>query len=139
MQYDTWQSLPQMFFEQAARHAGRPYLRDRREGQWHARNYGAVASEVRQFASALAALGLEPGERVALIAENRPEWTIADLAIMAAGGISVPAFTTNTVTKAVVAWIAGGPAFALRVIPGVLLMLAAAGAGALFMGRLTSG
>ena len=49
------------------------------------------------------------------------------------------AFTTNTVTKAVVAWIAGGPAFALRVIPGVLLMLAAAGAGALFMGRLTSG
>ena len=97
MQYDTWRSLPQMFFEQAARHADRPYLRDKRDGQWHSRSYEAVATEVRQFASALAALGLEPGERVALIAENRPEWTIADLAIMAAGGITVPAFTTNTV------------------------------------------
>jgi long-chain acyl-CoA synthetase len=97
MRYDAWQSLPQMFFEQAARHADRPYLRDKRDGQWHSRSYGAVASEVRQFASALVALGLEPGERVALIAENRPEWTIADLAIMTAGGITVPAFTTNTV------------------------------------------
>jgi uncharacterized membrane protein (DUF4010 family) len=49
------------------------------------------------------------------------------------------AFATNTVTKAVVAWVAGGPAFALRVIPGVLLMLAAAGAAALLMGQFTSG
>jgi len=37
-----------------------------------------------------------PGERVALISENRPEWLIADHAIMAAGGITVPTFTTNT-------------------------------------------
>jgi long-chain acyl-CoA synthetase len=34
---------------------------------------------------------------VALVAENRPEWLIADIAIMAAGGVTVPAFTTNTV------------------------------------------
>jgi uncharacterized membrane protein (DUF4010 family) len=46
------------------------------------------------------------------------------------------AFATNSVTKAVVAWVAGGPAFALRVIPGVLLMLVAAGAAALVTGRL---
>jgi uncharacterized membrane protein (DUF4010 family) len=44
------------------------------------------------------------------------------------------AFATNTVTKAVVAWISGGPAFALRVIPGVVLMLVAAAAGAVFGG-----
>jgi uncharacterized membrane protein (DUF4010 family) len=49
------------------------------------------------------------------------------------------AFATNTVTKAVVAWVAGGPAFALRVIPGVMLMLVAAGAAALLMGQFTSG
>ncbi|MEX1107937.1 MAG: long-chain fatty acid--CoA ligase [Dongiaceae bacterium] len=97
MRYDAWQSLPQMFFEQAARHAARPYLRDKRSGIWHSRTYGEVATEVGRFASALIQLGLAPGERIALIAENRPEWTIADLAIMAAGGITVPAFTTNTV------------------------------------------
>lgn len=49
------------------------------------------------------------------------------------------AFATNSVTKAVVAWIAGGQAFALRVIPGVALMLVAAGAAALVTGRLTAG
>ena len=54
-----------------------------------------------------------------------------------AGALAVLiAFATNTMTKAVVAWISGGPAFALRVIPGVLLMLAAAGAGALLGGDL---
>ena len=41
-------------------------------------------------------MGLEPGERVLLVSENRPEWLIADIAIMAAGGIAVPAYTTNT-------------------------------------------
>ncbi|MDZ4738121.1 MAG: long-chain fatty acid--CoA ligase [Rhodospirillaceae bacterium] len=97
MRYDAWQSLPQMFFEQAARHVARPYLRDKRDGTWHSRTYGEVASVVSRFASSLIQLGLQPGERVALIAENRPEWTIADLAIMAAGGITVPAFTTNTI------------------------------------------
>ena len=41
-------------------------------------------------------MGLQPGERVALVSENRPEWCIADLAIMAAGCVTVPAYTTNT-------------------------------------------
>ena len=45
----------------------------------------------------LASLGVSKGDRVALIAESRPEWLIADIAIMAAGGISVPAYTTNQV------------------------------------------
>ena len=43
------------------------------------------------------ALGIERGDRVALIRENRPEWVIADFAIMSAGAITVPAYTTNTV------------------------------------------
>ncbi|MFX6834687.1 AMP-binding protein, partial [Acinetobacter baumannii] len=37
-----------------------------------------------------------PGDRVALVSENRPEWCIADLAIMAAGLVTVPTYTTNT-------------------------------------------
>src|SRR3546814_2379802 len=37
-----------------------------------------------------------PGDRVALIAENRPEWLIADMVIMAAGAITVPSYTTYT-------------------------------------------
>ena len=41
-------------------------------------------------------MGLEPGDRVMLVSENRPEWLIADLAIMAAGCVTVPTYTTNT-------------------------------------------
>ncbi len=128
MQYDTWQSLPAMFLEQAARHPGRPYLRDKRDGAWRTLTYGEAATTVRRLAAGLVASGLEAGERVALISENRPEWTIADLAIMAAGAISVPAFTTNTVPdhahilghSGAVGAIVATRALAERVIPAAL-------------------
>ena len=74
----------------------RPFLWSKQAGRWQSRSYEEVAAEVRRLARGLQALGVTPGDRVALVAENRPEWAIADLAIMAAGGISVPAFTTNT-------------------------------------------
>ena len=48
------------------------------------------------LAEALKRLGIERGDRVMLVSENRPEWCIADLAIMAAGGVTVPTYTTNT-------------------------------------------
>jgi long-chain acyl-CoA synthetase len=57
-----------------------------------------VEQEVRALSRALRAQGLTPGDRVLLVAENRPEWAIADLAIMAAGCVTVPAYTTNTTT-----------------------------------------
>src|SRR3546814_8471823 len=49
---------------------------------------------VTEFSRGLRSLGPQPGERVVLVAENRPEWLVADLAIIAAGGITVPAYTT---------------------------------------------
>ncbi|HXQ39625.1 MAG TPA: AMP-dependent synthetase/ligase [Candidatus Udaeobacter sp.] len=91
-----WQSLPAMFFEQAARLGAKPYLWSKRAGRWESLSYGETATQVRRIASGLLSLGIVPGDRVALISENRPEWTIADLAIMAIGGITVPSFTTNT-------------------------------------------
>lgn len=94
--YERWSSLPQMFLEQAARHAKAPFLWRKQDGAWRALTYGEVATTVRRLARGLAALGLKAGERVVLVAESRPEWVIADLAIMAAGGITVPAYTTNT-------------------------------------------
>ena len=96
MEADQWQSLPAMFFAQAARMGSRPFLWSKQEGRWQSRSYEEVAAAVRRLARGLQALGVAPGDRVALVAENRPEWAIADLAIMAAGGVTVPAFTTNT-------------------------------------------
>jgi long-chain acyl-CoA synthetase len=97
MNYDTIPSLPRLFFDQAQRLGSKPFLW-RKEGDAFAPlRWGRVAADVRALARGLIGLGVKPGDRVALIAENRPEWLISDLAIMSVGAITVPAFSTNTV------------------------------------------
>src|SRR5215470_7010346 len=97
MDYDRWRSLPGMFLEQAARLEERPFLWAKRDGRYRPVSWVAAARKVRHLALALRSLGIGRGERVALVSENRPEWIIADLAIMTAGAITVPAYVTNTV------------------------------------------
>ncbi len=92
------QSLPAMFLEQAAAHAEKNFLWSKHDGAYRPITWGAAAQAVKDLSRGLRALGLEPGERVVLLSENRPEWLIADVAIMAAGGVTVPAYATNTVT-----------------------------------------
>ena len=73
-----------------------PFLWAKRGGKWQPLSWAEVASQVCTMAQALVGLGLKPGDRVLLVSENRPEWLIADFAIMAAGCITVPAYVTNT-------------------------------------------
>jgi long-chain acyl-CoA synthetase len=86
-----------MFFDEAARKGDRPFLWAKREGSYRASSWRETAEAISALARGLRLLGIKPGERVGLVAENRPEWMIADLAIMAAGAVTVPAYTTNTV------------------------------------------
>jgi long-chain acyl-CoA synthetase len=97
MDYHTCPNLAAMFFEQAARRGERPFLWLKRDGRYRPISWQEAARQVTHFARGLRALGIERGDRVALVAENRPEWMIADLAIIAAGAITVPAYTTHTV------------------------------------------
>jgi long-chain acyl-CoA synthetase len=96
MNYDAVPSLTRLFFDQAAKLSREPLLHAKQNGAWVPMTWGEVAARVRALARGLVGLGIQPGDRVALISENRPEWLIADLAIMAAGGITVPHFATNT-------------------------------------------
>ena len=50
--------------------------------------------QVRDLSLGLAALGVEPGSRVAVVSDSRPEWVIADLAILAGGAVTVPIYPT---------------------------------------------
>ena len=93
---DRWPSLTRMFFDQAARLGDAPFLSRKAGGVWVAISWRAAAEQVARLSAALTTLGVTPGDRVMLVSENRPEWCIADLAIMAAGGVTVPAYTTNT-------------------------------------------
>jgi long-chain acyl-CoA synthetase len=95
--YHTVRSLPAMFFHMVAARADRPFMWAKQGGTYQPLSWAETARTVNRLARGLVALGVEPGDRVALAAENRPEWAIADLAIMSAGAITVPAYTTNTV------------------------------------------
>ena len=90
-------NLVEMFETTARQKGDAPFLWSKQAGSYRSISYDQVATDVRHLARALVQLGLDPGDRVLLVSENRPEWCIADLAIMAAGGITVPAYTTNTV------------------------------------------
>jgi long-chain acyl-CoA synthetase len=89
-------SLPAQLFAVAARRGDAPFLWSKASGAWTSRAWHAVADDVAALARGLRALGLSPGERVVLVSENRPEWLIADYAIMTAGLVTVPAYVTNT-------------------------------------------
>jgi long-chain acyl-CoA synthetase len=97
MDYASCRSLPAMFFAIARQRAERPFLWAKRDGKYHSLGWAEVADQIDRLARGLVALGVEPGDRVALVSENRPEWVIADLAIMSAGGVTVPAYVTNTI------------------------------------------
>jgi long-chain acyl-CoA synthetase len=97
MNYDSWRSLPAMFFEQADRLGDKPFLWAKRDGVYQSLSWTSAAYDVRRLAVGLRSLGIGRGERVGLVSENRPEWIIADLAIMSAGAITVPAYVTHTI------------------------------------------
>lgn len=89
-------NLVAMFFARAAEKSERPFLWRKHDGAWQPTSWAEAARQVASLATALQALGLKRGDRVMLVSENRPEWCISDLAIMAAGLVTVPAYVTNT-------------------------------------------
>ncbi len=94
--YLGWSSLPEMAFEKLAHYGDKPFLWSKSGEDYTSQSFAAVAGLIADCAHALADLGLKPGDRVGIVAENRPEWLVADIAIMSAGGVTVPAYITNT-------------------------------------------
>ena len=95
---DAMPNLPTLFFETAESRKRRPFLWEKVDGKYKSRTYRQTMEEVVHLARALRDLGVGPGDRVVICSENRPEWAIADIAIMSLGAIAVPAYTTNTTT-----------------------------------------
>ncbi len=95
-EFETFPSLTAMFFTRAAQNGTKPFLWAKRDGTWRSISWGEAAQTVAALATALKSNGVGPGDRVMLVSENRPEFCLADLAIMAAGAVTVPTYTTNT-------------------------------------------
>jgi long-chain acyl-CoA synthetase len=92
-----WPTLPAMMLARAREWAERPMLRHWRDGAWRRVSWGAFGRQVAAVAAFLRAGGVAPGDRVLIVSENRPEFAIADTAVMAIGAVSVPTYVTNTV------------------------------------------
>jgi long-chain acyl-CoA synthetase len=74
-------------------------------GTWQDVTFREVGAIVSEIGRGLIDLGIEPGERVALLCNTRPEWTYADFAISSAGGVVVPVYPTNSPEEC--EWVAG--------------------------------
>ncbi len=71
-------------------------VRFKRDGEWHDVTYAELGEIVREVALGLIDLGLQPGERVSILANTRPEWSYADMAATEAGAVVVPIYQTNS-------------------------------------------
>jgi long-chain acyl-CoA synthetase len=95
-QLERFDNLVSLFLTRAAEKGEKPFLWAKRDGNWRSTSWSEASRQVASLARSLRKIGLQRGDRVALVSENRPEWLIADLAIMAAGCVTVPTYTTNT-------------------------------------------
>jgi long-chain acyl-CoA synthetase len=97
--FNDFESIPNlvsMFLSRAALRGDRPFLGYKDGSEWRTISWAETARRVAGLAKNLKAMGLKKGDRVMLVSENRPEWCIADLGIMAAGCVTVPTYITNT-------------------------------------------
>jgi long-chain acyl-CoA synthetase len=86
----TYRNLAELHRRQAEHLGPRPALRYRRHGIYHDVSMEEYRAEALACAAALVDTGIQPGDRVGLLAENCQEWLIADMGILAAGGVNVP-------------------------------------------------
>jgi long-chain acyl-CoA synthetase len=96
--YPIWPNLPAMMFGLARTSPDKPMLRCFRDGAWHSVSWGEFGRMAASCARHLRAAGVAAGDRVVIVSENRPEYPIAETALMALRAVPVPTYTTNTVT-----------------------------------------
>jgi long-chain acyl-CoA synthetase len=93
----TGQTLNELYFGALDRFGSRPVVfRAKRDGTWIELSYRELADRVQDLSLGLLELGIRPGDRVAILSENRPEWAIADYACLTARCTDVPIYPTLT-------------------------------------------
>jgi long-chain acyl-CoA synthetase len=95
--YGHWPNLAAMMFARAREWRDRPMLRWHEDGAWRGMNWGAFGIAAASAARRLRAAGVSAGDRVLIVSENRPEFPIAETALLAIRAVPVPAYTTNTI------------------------------------------
>ena len=82
------------FVDHARDNGARTALRVHGATGWRSIDWAQYGHMVDSLASALAGLGIQPGDRISILSSNRPEWHVADLATMTIGAVTVPLYPT---------------------------------------------
>ncbi len=89
------ENFPALFFQQVEAKQDRVALRRKEHGIWKRMTWKEYGNRVQKAAAGLLALGLGPGDRVAILGENRPEWLICHLAVMSIGCVTCGVYSTS--------------------------------------------
>lgn len=92
-------TIPKLCLDAIRRHAKPDALNTKSGGNWHNISGETFVERVRHVALGLDEIGVRRGDRVSLLSENRPEWSIVDLAILSIGAVNVPIYTTQAVEQ----------------------------------------
>jgi long-chain acyl-CoA synthetase len=89
-------SLVALFEATVAKRGAAPAIRHKRGGAWVDVSWAELGRRARDVSDGLGALGVEPGDRIAIIGETQLEWILADMGILGAGAITVTIYQSNT-------------------------------------------
>lgn len=92
----TYRSIPDMLRSNAKEFSNRLALKYRKQGVFVTLTYAAYYERVLMVARGLGKMHVKPGDRIAILSENRVGWVIADMGILCVGGVTVPIYPTNT-------------------------------------------
>ncbi len=88
-------TLGEMLLRASAMYDGAA-MRYKRDGRWAEITYADLARTARGIGRGLIALGIEAGDRVAVLSNTRPEWTLVDMGVFCAGAVVAPIYHTNS-------------------------------------------
>jgi len=92
-------TLCDLFYASVDTYRKAEHLKSKVDGQWRPWSSDAVRTAVEELSMGLRGLGVEKGDSVAILSENRPEWALADLASLTAGAVDVPIYSTLTAAQ----------------------------------------
>jgi long-chain acyl-CoA synthetase len=96
MSNPTYRSVPDMLRSNAREFSSRLALKYRKQGSFVTLTYAAYYERVLMVSRGLGKMGVKPGDRIAVLSENRAGWVIADMGILCTGSVTVPIYPTNT-------------------------------------------
>jgi long-chain acyl-CoA synthetase len=91
----SFSTLAEAFDHQARKYGSRTFLRQKRDKIWRDFSWSAIAEAAARLRAGFVRLGIRHGDRIAILADNSPEWVIADQAALGLGAVVVPLYTTS--------------------------------------------